>query len=306
MTQHSDRSVFLMLLSVAMLWGGNVVMVKYLTGYFPPLALAPIRLTLATALLLPLVLNRYGRQLPPRDTWLPILGVASCSIFFHQLSMSIGTTLTSGTHAVLILGLNPLFTVVLASLLVKESLTWSKAVGVLLGFGGAALLAGYGTAQGTATVAGDLWMVFSMITYVLGSLFVKRATASVSPLVVTAYSHLLGSVGLVMLGLAANDRWYYDGVAQPWPLAVMLFSSFVCTALGAIWWNTGIRQVGASVASLFLSAIPVFGVFASAFFLSEDIRFHHLAALLLVTLGVSLGTGVMRPDRLWSRRRLGE
>lgn len=294
-----------MLLSVAMLWGGNVVMVKYLTSFFPPLALAPIRLTLATALLLPLVLNRYGRQLPPRETWLPILGVASCSIFFHQLSMSIGTTLTSGTHAVLILGLNPLFTVVLASLLVKETLTWSKAAGVLLGFGGAALLAVNGQ-QGTATVTGDLWMAFSMITYVLGSLFVKRATASVSPLVVTAYSHLLGSIGLVLLGFAANERWYYDGAAQPWPLAVMLFSSFVCTALGAIWWNTGIRQVGASVASLFLNGIPVFGVFASAIFLNEDIRFHHLAALLLVTLGVSLGTGVMRPNRFWSRRRLGE
>ena len=294
-----------MLLSVAMLWGGNVVMVKYLTSFFPPLALAPIRLTLATALLLPLVLNRYGRQLPPRETWLPILGVASCSIFFHQLSMSIGTTLTSGTHAVLILGLNPLFTVVLASLLVKETLTWSKAAGVLLGFGGAALLAVNGQ-QGTATVTGDLWMAFSMITYVLGSLFVKRATASVSPLVVTAYSHLLGSIGLVLLGFAANERWYYDGAAQPWPLAVMLFSSFVCTALGAIWWNTGIRQVGASVASLFLNGIPVFGVFASAIFLNEDIRFHHLAALLLVTLGVSLGTGGMRPTRFWSRRRLGE
>lgn len=302
MNHQSNHSVFLVLLSVAMLWGANVVMVKYLTGYYPPLALAPIRLTLATALLLPLVLNRYGRQLPPRDAWLPILGVASFSIFFHQFSLNIGTMLTSGTHASLILGLNPLFTVILASLLVKESLTWSKGAGVLLGFCGAVLLAIYGQAQGAATLVGDLWIAFSMITYVLGSLFVKRATVSVSPLVVTAYSHLLGSVGLLLLGLAANDQWYYEGAAQPWPIAVMLFSSFVCTALGAIWWNTGIRQVGASIASLFLNGIPIFGIFASASFLGENILPHHIVSLLLVTLGVSLGTGLIRPNRLWPHR----
>ena len=296
MTNMANRSVFLLLFFVSMIWGANVVMIKYLTAYYPPLALAPIRLTLAAALLLPLVWRKHGRVLPPREAWLPIVGVATCSIFLHQIGLSLGVATTSGTHAVLILGLNPIITTVLASFLVKEALTWSKGLGVLLGFGGA-LLVVYGKPQQTSTMTGDLWMAFSMITYVFGSLFVKKATTTVSPLVVTAYSHTLAAMGLVVFGLFMNDSWYYEGAIAFWPITISLVSSLLCTALGAYWWNMGIRQVGASTTSLFLNGIPIFGVFSAALFLGEAVYWQHIVALLLVTLGVSLGTGLLRPER---------
>ena len=297
----SKRSVFLLLLFVSMIWGANVVMIKYLTNYYPPLALAPIRLTLAAALLLPLVLREHGCVLPPREAWLPIVGVATCSIFLHQIGLSLGVATTSGTHAVLILGLNPLLTTILASFLVKEALTWSKGLGVILGFGGAVLVV-YGKPQQTATMTGDLWMAFSMITYVFGSLYVKKATTTVSPLLVTAYSHMLAAIALVVFGLFVNDSWYYEGAIAFWPITISLVSSLLCTALGAYWWNMGIKRVGASTTSLFLNGIPLFGVFSSALFLGEAVYWQHVVALLLVTLGVSLGTGLIRPERLLALR----
>ncbi len=284
--------IFALLLFVVALWGINVAMIKYLINFYPPLALAPIRLSLATGLLLPMVFRKTGRRLPPRAAWLPIAGVAACSIFFHQLTLTWGLTATSGTHAALILGLNPLLTTLLASYLVDEPLTGPKILGIILGFGGVMLVV-YDRAAGTATLAGDALMFVSMLMFVIGSLCVKKGTALVSPLVVTAYSHVLGSAGLVVLGLFTNPVWSYDGAGDALPLAVLLFSSLVNTALGAMWWNTGIQRVGASLSSLFQNGIPVFGVFASALFLGEPLGWPHLAALALVVLGVSLGTGVI-------------
>ena len=265
-------------------------MLKYLTRYFPPLALVPIRLTIATALLLPYILYKHGYVRPPASVWPHILGVALFSIFLHQITMTWGIANTSSTHASLILGLNPLFTTILASLLIGERFTVAKGLGILLGFSGVILVVA-GKEPGSATFIGDFVMFGATLTAVIGSLFVKKATAVMPPLVVTAYSHLLASVGLLFMGFAVNSEWYYDGAFGSGPIAVILFSSLVNTALGALWWNTGIQKVGASTTSLFQNGIPVVGVFASAAFLGELLNWTHVAALILVLTGVSLGTG---------------
>jgi ABC-type thiamin/hydroxymethylpyrimidine transport system permease subunit len=50
-----------------------------------------------------------------------------------------------------------------------------------------------GKAQGTAAFEGDLVMFLSMMTAVIGYLFVKKSTAQVTSLVVTAYTHAVAS-----------------------------------------------------------------------------------------------------------------
>lgn len=299
MTKVNDnRYVFFLLILVVILWGLNVVAIKYLTSFFPPLALAPIRLCLASALLLPLVFKKHGYKKLSRKEWLPIIGVSTFCIFLHQIALNIGLTATSGMHAVLILGLNPLFTTTSAGYLLKEKFTWEKGIAILLGFGGLLLVVS-GKSQGGATLFGDGIVLIATITFVIGSLFVKKATVSVSPLVVTAYSHTLASIGLLILGLSVNPEWSYPGSFDFWPIIVLLSSSFLSTALGALWWNTAIQKVGASTASLFQNASPIVGVLASAFFLGEQLNWYHFAALFLVLLGVSLGTGVIKiPARL--------
>jgi len=289
----ANSQVFFLLIMVVFLWGVNVVSIKYLTNFFPPLALAPIRLCLASGLLLPIVFRQHGYKKLSRAEWLPIIGIAIFCIFLHQIALNLGLAATSGMHAVLILGLNPLLTTTLAGYVLKEPFTWTKGLAILLGFSGLLLVVS-GNSQGDATLGGDGIMFIATITFVIGSLFVKKATVSVSPLVVTAYSHALGSIALLILGLFTNPVWSYTGSFDFWPIAVLLFSSFMSTALGALWWNTGIQQVGASTASLFQNGSPIVGVLASAVFLGEQLSWHHFAALILVLVGVSLGTGVIQ------------
>ncbi|MDF2570109.1 MAG: protein of unknown function transrane [Sporomusa sp.] len=301
--KQTNRAIFGLLLLVVILWGINVVMIKYLTNFFPPLALAPIRLFLATCLLLPAVILKYGYEKPPRAMWLPMVGVAFFGIFLHHITLSWGVAATSGTHAALILGLNPLLTTILASRLASEPLSWSKGVGVILGFSGVILVVS-GRVQGTATFIGDLVMFGSMLSAVIGYIFVKKSTVQVTPLVVTAYTHAIATIALIVFGLFINPVWSYDGAYGLWPFILLLFSSLVNTALGALWWNMGIQQIGASKASLFQNVIPVTGVFASALFLGEQLQWGHLAALCLVFLGVSLGTGVILRDKSGAKENI--
>jgi drug/metabolite transporter (DMT)-like permease len=298
--KKSHSFIFALLMFVVLLWGINVVMIKYLTKFYPPLALAPIRLFLASCLLLPFVLYKQGRVKPSRTTMWHIIGVATFSIFLHQISLSWGISLTSSNHASLILALNPMLTTLLSSYVMNEPFTLAKAAGIMLGFGGVALVVS-GAAQGEASLLGDGIMFISTLAFVVGSLFVRKSTTILSPLVVTAYSHTLASFGLLITGFFFTPVWSYPGAFEPFPLLVLLFSSLVSTALGALWWNMGIQQVGAATASLFLNGQPVVGIFAASLFLGEELYWIHYVALVLVILGVSLGTGLI--GRL-PRRRL--
>ncbi|EGO62157.1 DMT family transporter [Acetonema longum] len=295
-----NYDAFMLLIMVAVLWGVNSVSIKYLTQFFPPLALAPIRLCLASAFLLSWFFYQYGRPQIPRKAWLPIAGVAVFCIFLHQIALTVGIKATSATHAVIILGSNPIFTAVLANFFLKEPFTAAKGLGILLGFGGLMLIVS-GNGAGEANAAGDWIMFLATISFVIGSFFVKKAIESVSPLIITAYSHAMAAAGLLLLGLASNPVWHYPGSFEFRSIAVLLFSSFVSTAVGALLWNTAIQKVGASTASLFQNASPIVGIIASAFFLGEQLNWQHFTALTLVLLGVSVGSGVL-PIPVWSKR----
>ena len=98
----------------------------------PPLMVNPVLFN--TTVLLPIVIRRYGLFKIPRKLFFFMFGVAFFSIFIHHILLSWGVSITSATHAALILGLNPLITSVLASRFVGEPLSFSKLLGICIGF----------------------------------------------------------------------------------------------------------------------------------------------------------------------------
>lgn len=292
-TEYSVRSTYIVLFFIAAIWGTNLVMIKYLVHFFTPFALAAIRIPVAASILLPISVLRYGWLNLSREGWILTGAISMFSIFLHQLLLSSGLATTSGTHSALILGLNPLFTTVAASYYSQEPFTWNKGVGVLLGLGGVLVVVSSSTNSGTATLNGDVMVFISMLVYVAGSLFVKRSTQVAPALVVTTYSHILAGIGLLPVAYFSEPTWIREDIWQFWPIALLLTSGWICTGLGAFFWNHAIGKVGASIASLFLNILPVAGVFASALFLDEPLGWKQFAALVLVLAGVMLGTGAI-------------
>ena len=289
--QPSSRQIVSMMCGVIIFWGINVIMIKYLSNYFPPLALAAIRTLIAASFLMPVCYRQYGYIALTRSSWKPVAGVAFFSIFIHQIALSWGITATSANHAVLILSLTPLFTTLLASWLIKELLSRNKIGGAFLSLSGILLIVTQSSGAAASTLAGDAIIFFAMMTYALGSLCVKKSTEVMPPLAVTAYTHLLAALGLLILGFGTDIEWTYAGALAPWPLTVLFVSGWINTGLANIWWNTGVHHLGASTASLYLNGTSIVGMFASALFLGEYLGWQHYLASVLVVIGVMTGTG---------------
>src|ERR1700760_2143578 len=122
------------------LWSFAFVAGKIGVTYCPPLILLTARFLLAGVLILAIsAFRRDAGSLSWRDVIVfAILGVAN-----NALYLGLGYTGLKSVSAGLgglIVSANPIFTALLAALLLGEALTWRKAAGLLLGIAGVAFI----------------------------------------------------------------------------------------------------------------------------------------------------------------------
>ena len=221
-------------------------------------------------------------------------------IQFHGLAR------TTVSHASLMVGSMPVLLAAAAALFAHERL---DAVGWLALFGstvGAALvvLGGHGvrTRQEEPSLVGDLLVVLSLCTALAWILLSKKLMRTHSPVVVTAYSIVAGTVMLavIILGQLLLNPWRVQKVAPP-PFAhvtttawiALAASGLACTATTTFLWNWGIHHVPASRAGVFLNIEPALGSYLGVRLLGEHLGPHAwaggalilIAAIILTTRG---------------------
>ncbi|WP_172844466.1 DMT family transporter [Tumebacillus algifaecis] len=296
---NEEKKAKSLLLFVVIIWGLNVVMVKYLSGYFPPLELATYRIGAAALLLGVVVWKMYGFVKLSVKEWLYIAGAALTGIYLHQIALSAGIRTTDASTSSLILGLNPLATSLLAYAIFREPLTVRKIGGVVLGFLGVALVIFGDSWEQTASLSlgtGELLVLVAMVVYVISGMFIKKATQTAPVLVVTGYSHVLATVLLLLTTGTQNAvNGQMADLPSEWLVwGVLLFSGWVATALGAIWWNSGIRLIGAGRTAMFLNGMPMMSLLFSVVLLGETITWVHGIGFLLAFFAIYLGTSQAR------------
>jgi drug/metabolite transporter (DMT)-like permease len=135
-------------------------------------------------------------------------------------------------------------------------------------------------AQGEPSLYGDLLVVLSLCTALSWILLSKKLMQTQSPVVVTAYSIVVGTIMLVVwvLGPMLFNPWRAEKVAPP-PFAhvsttawvALAISGLACTATTTFLWNWGIHHVPASRAGVFLNIEPALGSYLGVKLLGEHL-----------------------------------
>ncbi|HEY4701957.1 MAG TPA: EamA family transporter, partial [Streptosporangiaceae bacterium] len=121
------------------LWGGAVCGTKYALAGFGPVTLLAVALTAAAAVLWATLLARGYRA--PRTWWLPVLlGLLEPALAY--LADTLGLSLTSAVHGALLSGLESAVVVVLAAILLRETVSTAAGLAVLMALAGLGVLAG--------------------------------------------------------------------------------------------------------------------------------------------------------------------
>src|SRR6202046_2598186 len=139
------------LIAAAALWGVAVSGAKYALGGFDPVTLLSTELIAGAGVLWAALLIRGYR--PPGSWWLPaLLGLLEPALAY--LGDTFGLSLTSAVHGAVINGLESGLVVMLAAMLLRETITRPAILAVVSALAGLAVLADAGA--GHSTAAGDL------------------------------------------------------------------------------------------------------------------------------------------------------
>ena len=272
------------------LWGcgfffGKIALVEMGVG-----AMVLYRFLFAALALLPLLLTH--KPTFNRRDWATLLLCAFLGIPLQFLIQFTGLSLTTVSHASLMVGTMPVFLAVAATLFAHErmdAIGWFSLVVSTIGAALIALGARHATGSNSPTLAGDLLVVFSLMIALGWVLLNKRLMQRHSAIVVTAYGITAGTLMLCICVPAIYGLPPIHHVSLKAWLALAA-SGFLCTAATTLLWNWGMTQVPASQAGVLLNMEPLIGSILGVFILHETLGpsarlggFLILAAAIVIT-----------------------
>jgi drug/metabolite transporter (DMT)-like permease len=279
---------------VALLWGASFLFIKVAVRELEPATLILGRLGLATVALAAIVYFRIGggetwRQIRGHAHWLIVVGVVNVALPFWLLSW--GETRIDSGLASIIQASVPIFNAVIAFSFFREvRVTGLRLVGVGIGFVGVALLVGaqpHGKALGALAVCG------MALCYAVGQLLAGRHLGPVAPPVVALATTGTAAVLALPLGVAQAP----DHVPSWETIGSVVMLAVPLTAIAFLLFYAIIAGAGAAYASLVTYLVPPIALAYGAIFLDERLGLSAFGALLLIFLGVLLGTGRLRLRR---------
>jgi drug/metabolite transporter (DMT)-like permease len=228
---------------------------------YPPFLGAAIRFTIAGAIVGLAVASGAGRPLPSRRQLGLLIAAGAVNGVGYLLVYHAEVRLPGGLMAVLF-GTIPLITAVAATALKIEKVTRLQVVTAAIALAGIAIIFQDALAGGDgASLAAALCAVLASVTY---SILVKRASAGVHPLAMTA-------VFLITTALVCWVGAIGEGGALPWPpppgptLATLYLALFGSVIAFACYFYL-LRQVSLMVANSLVLVQPVIALLVDAGF----------------------------------------
>jgi len=216
-----------------------------------------------------------------------LLGLTQTAIqyvFFY-----IGLAHASGVKSSIMNATSVFFSVVLAHFIYADDrLSGRKALGCLIGFMGVVVVNLGGGALGfDFTLLGEGFIVIAAFVLAAASIYGKRLSRSLDPMVMTGWQLFIGGLMLTAAGMGMG------GELQGFDLrssALLLYLALLSSVAFAVW-SLLLKHNPVGMIAAFNFLIPVFGVSLSALFLGESmLRWSYLIALILVCAGIWLVT----------------
>jgi drug/metabolite transporter (DMT)-like permease len=276
---------WLLLIVLSVLWGGSFFFVAIAVRDIPPVTLVLARTALAAALLI-IVVRALGLSLPRGlGAWRPFVGLALLNnVVPFTLIVSGQTRIASGLASVLN-ATTPLFTLLVARIIVEEALTPAKLAGVLLGIAGVAVLMGPDALSANAAgVIGMLCVLGAALSYALATPVMRRFKDT--PPLLTATAQLACSAAMLLPVAGLVDRFWTLPPPGSTTIAAVLGLAAFSTALAYIVFFRISASAGPTNVMLVTLLIPVSATALGTLVLGEPLTLHQIAGALIIASGL--------------------
>ncbi|WP_437919918.1 DMT family transporter [Sphingobacterium sp. LRF_L2] len=291
-TQQKKVKAILSLLTSAVIIGFSYVFVKIALTSASTSAILLDRLLLAGFALI--LLKKTGiidiENLKKRQKFQLFLLAQLYPITFF-LFQNMGIKYVTTTEASIVYALIPIFTTVVAAIILKERTTKFQYLGIVLSFCGISYLSIRSFESFSDNSMGYLFLFCSMLSMVFYYVILRKTINNLPPISIAYYLIMfalptsfilylfLGGVDYqVLMDLHRFSNYSY--------IAAIFYLSLLSTLLTSLLTSIGIKNLSAAQASLFSNVSPIFGILAGILFMNDILQFDQVIATLCIFIGV--------------------
>ncbi|MFJ7756362.1 DMT family transporter [Peribacillus muralis] len=278
-------SLFLILASS--IWGGMYVVVKVVVTVIPPLELVWIRYLIALVALVSIGIVTKQKWKIKRQHIRIIMTISIVGYVISIVTQETGTMLSTAQMGAIITSTTPAFMVVFASLILKERLTFRKAISVSLATIGVIIIVGIDDIN-MSSMLGGISLIIAALTWALMSILIKCLPSDYSQIVVNAYATFIAFVVLTPLVITRLPKININDLSDPAIWGGLLYLGVISTAIAFLLWNRGLQMLHASSGGVFFFFQPVVGTLLGWLILGETISITFWAGSFFILLGVLL------------------
>jgi drug/metabolite transporter (DMT)-like permease len=254
-------------IALALIWGLNWVAVRVALDAIPPWTLRSAGLACGAALLLAIAAARGSRlTVAPAMRWrIAVAGFLNIAVF--NVATAFAQLNTTTSRAAVLTFSMPLWTALLAWLLLGERLDRRKLAALAIGSAGLALLASPLLSGGVAP-AGLIFPIIAALGWAAGTVFLKWRPIEGDRLVATGWQLAVGAA-CAAIGLWASGEAPGIRRTDPAVITALVFHVVLATALAYLLWFRLLETMGAAASALTTLMIPVVGVAGAMMLVGE-------------------------------------
>ena len=287
---ESRAPAFLALTAAATSWGIGWPVNRAILYHLPPLTAVTVRSAIAAIALFTIALWQRRLALPSRQDLPVVFSIALLHMVGFSLLVAIGLLFVPVGRSIVLGYTTPLWVTPGAALFLGERLTPRRALGVLLGLGGLAVLFNPLAFDwhNRAALFGNAVLLVAALLWAASILHIRAHRWKAAP-----FDLIPWEMALATLLLTALAPWVDGWPTADWTpnlILLLLYSALPGSALA--FWGAAVaaQNLPAVTTSLGLLAAPVIGIVASAAIFGEAPTVSLGIAVAMIIGGIALGT----------------
>lgn len=287
---------YLAIIAAHIIWGGNYVFAKITLQEIPMMSLGFLRYGLASLLIIPFLLNLRSSDKRIKLAHLPQLVLGSLLLACINIAFFYAGLIRTSAITASVLELSiPVISVIGGWWFLKEKIYTANLAGIAISLLGAISVIGipllfFGSFQGKEFL-GNILILLSAVSFVIGSMILKKMLKIYKPLVITGIIFLIATSAFFLpafMEYLQNPNWVLKvSLLGIFGLIYITVLSSICAYFLLLW---GLSKIPISHANLIQYIEPAVAASLAVPLLGERISFSFIIGTCLIVLGVYWGT----------------
>ena len=288
MPRQPTRNDYLIFFALGALWGSSVGAIKIALHGVTPLTVMSVRILLAGAALLLLIIIRKTPFIRGKQNWIKIFWMTFLGTIMPFFLVPWGQLQIDSSLASILLAVNPIFALILGHFFSDhESFTLRQLLAMLVGLAGVILVFGENAFSSiNGNILAQLAVIVAGLGYTISGVITARIKG-VSADSVSAAIFICASVFVLPLWLIMESPWNLHFETET--LLALIHLGLVSTGIAYLMRYYILLRAGAVFLSYVAFIIPMFGILFGILFLGETLSVTTLGAVVLILSGVYLG-----------------